>query len=130
MDVYIFFLQGDADIFFPTDFWFLERMDHYCSGWHKPLQDKSSNKGKKRRTLTVISLPHNLHQIEVSSYNLCLWLNAAWYISFHGRIWSSIKDKNKRWIQSSIGWLQEHQNIPQCPNSQHKVAASHQDING
>lgn len=45
--------KGDADIFFPTDFWLLERMDHYCSGWLKPLQDKSSNKGKKRRTLTL-----------------------------------------------------------------------------
>ncbi|XP_071940712.1 uncharacterized protein [Coffea arabica] len=45
--------KGDADIFFPTDFWLLERMDHHCSGWLKPDQDKSSKKGKKRRTLTL-----------------------------------------------------------------------------
>ncbi|CAA0819872.1 Protein of unknown function (DUF185 [Striga hermonthica] len=45
--------KGDADIFFPTDFWLLERMDHYCSGWLRPKQDTSSKKGKKRRTLTL-----------------------------------------------------------------------------
>lgn len=41
--------KGDADIFFPTDFWLLERMDHYCSG----VDFTSSKKGKKRRTLTL-----------------------------------------------------------------------------
>jgi hypothetical protein len=46
-------LQGDADIFFPTDFWLLERIDHYCSGWLKLQDDNSSKKGKKRRTITV-----------------------------------------------------------------------------
>lgn len=45
--------QGDADIFFPTDFGLLERMDHYCSGWLKPDLDKSSKQGKKRRTIMV-----------------------------------------------------------------------------
>ncbi|KAL3506389.1 hypothetical protein ACH5RR_031771 [Cinchona calisaya] len=45
--------KGDADIFFPTDFWLLERIDHHCSGWIKPHQDKSSKLGKKRRTLTL-----------------------------------------------------------------------------
>ncbi|KAF2288878.1 hypothetical protein GH714_022524 [Hevea brasiliensis] len=45
--------KGDADIFFPTDFWLLERMDHYCSGWLKMHQDKSSKQGKKRRTLVL-----------------------------------------------------------------------------
>ncbi|KAI9123146.1 hypothetical protein K1719_006035 [Acacia pycnantha] len=45
--------QGDADIFFPTDFWLLERIDHYCSGWLKPQGDNTSKKGKKRRTITV-----------------------------------------------------------------------------
>ncbi|XP_011073793.1 uncharacterized protein LOC105158665 [Sesamum indicum] len=45
--------KGDADIFFPTDFWLLERIDHYCSGWLKPHEDNSSKKGKKRRTLTL-----------------------------------------------------------------------------
>ncbi|PIN11264.1 hypothetical protein CDL12_16143 [Handroanthus impetiginosus] len=46
--------KGDADIFFPTDFLLLERMDHYCSGWLKPHEDNSkSKKGKKRRTLTL-----------------------------------------------------------------------------
>ncbi|XP_073134926.1 protein arginine methyltransferase NDUFAF7 homolog, mitochondrial isoform X3 [Henckelia pumila] len=44
--------KGDADIFFPTDFGLLERMDHYCSGWLKPHESKSS-KGKKRRTITL-----------------------------------------------------------------------------
>ncbi|KAL3828377.1 hypothetical protein ACJIZ3_017179 [Penstemon smallii] len=45
--------KGDADIFFPTDFWLLERIDHYCSGWLKQHEDKSSKKGKKRRTITL-----------------------------------------------------------------------------
>ncbi|XP_041024725.1 protein arginine methyltransferase NDUFAF7 homolog, mitochondrial isoform X1 [Juglans microcarpa x Juglans regia] len=45
--------KGDADIFFPTDFWLLECIDHYCSGWLKSLKDRSSNQGKKRRTLTL-----------------------------------------------------------------------------
>lgn len=46
--------KGDADIFFPTNFWLLERMDHYCSGWRQLQKDKSSSKlGKKRRTLTL-----------------------------------------------------------------------------
>ncbi|PPD81406.1 hypothetical protein GOBAR_DD21658 [Gossypium barbadense] len=46
-------VKGDADIFFPTDFWLLERIDHYCSGWLKLQKDKSSLQGKKRRTITI-----------------------------------------------------------------------------
>jgi len=49
----VYLLQGDADIFFPTDFWLLERIDHYCSGWLKLHGDHTSKKGKKRRTITV-----------------------------------------------------------------------------
>nr|XP_017230726.1 PREDICTED: uncharacterized protein LOC108205317 isoform X2 [Daucus carota subsp. sativus] len=45
--------KGDADIFFPTDFVLLERMDHYCSGWLKPDLDKSTKQGKKRRTIML-----------------------------------------------------------------------------
>ncbi|KAI8538012.1 hypothetical protein RHMOL_Rhmol09G0067500 [Rhododendron molle] len=45
--------KGDADIFFPTDFWLLERIDHYSSGWMKLQKDKSSKAGKKRRTITL-----------------------------------------------------------------------------
>ncbi|GAA0154279.1 hypothetical protein LIER_12309 [Lithospermum erythrorhizon] len=44
--------KGDADIFFPTDFWLLERIDHYCSGSPMP-HDKSSKRGKKRRTIIL-----------------------------------------------------------------------------
>ncbi|XP_012456126.1 uncharacterized protein LOC105777414 isoform X3 [Gossypium raimondii] len=47
------YAKGDADIFFPTDFWLLERIDHYCSGWLKLQKDKSSPQGKKRRTITI-----------------------------------------------------------------------------
>ncbi|KAK4854972.1 hypothetical protein QYF36_002836 [Acer negundo] len=47
--------KGDADIFFPTDFLLLERIDHYCSGWLKMLKDKSSKQGKKRRTIILDS---------------------------------------------------------------------------
>lgn len=47
------YAKGDADIFFPTDFWLLERIDHYCSGWLKLQKDKSSLQGKKRRTITI-----------------------------------------------------------------------------
>lgn len=45
--------KGDADIFFPTDFWLLERIDHYCSGWLKLQKDNSPKKGKGRRTITL-----------------------------------------------------------------------------
>lgn len=45
--------KGDADIFFPTDFLLLERIDHYCSGWLKPHLEKSSKQGKKRRTIML-----------------------------------------------------------------------------
>ncbi|KAL2469507.1 Protein of unknown function (DUF185) [Abeliophyllum distichum] len=45
--------KGDADIFFPTDFWLLEHMDHYCSRQLKPNQNESLKKGKKRRTITL-----------------------------------------------------------------------------
>ncbi|GAB2267242.1 hypothetical protein Dimus_002227 [Dionaea muscipula] len=45
--------KGDSDIFFPTDFWLLEQIDHYCSGWMKPLEGKSSKRGMKRRTITL-----------------------------------------------------------------------------
>ncbi|KAK3017709.1 hypothetical protein RJ639_003302 [Escallonia herrerae] len=45
--------KGNSDIFFPTDFWLLECIDHYCSGWLKPGKDKSTKKGKKRRTITL-----------------------------------------------------------------------------
>ncbi|PON63736.1 Alpha-ketoglutarate-dependent dioxygenase [Parasponia andersonii] len=45
--------KGDADIFFPTDFLLLERIDHYCSGWLKLNKDQSSKQGKKRRTIIL-----------------------------------------------------------------------------
>lgn len=45
--------KGDADIFFPTDFWLLERMDHFCSGWLKACEYKSSKQGRKRRIITL-----------------------------------------------------------------------------
>ncbi|XP_042517935.1 uncharacterized protein LOC122091830 [Macadamia integrifolia] len=45
--------KGDADIFFPTDFWILELIDHYCSGWQNLPKDDSSKKGRKRRTITL-----------------------------------------------------------------------------
>lgn len=46
--------KGDADIFFPTDFWLLERMDHHCSGWlNEPTNSKSLKPVKKRRAITL-----------------------------------------------------------------------------
>lgn len=45
--------KGDADIFFPTDFWLLERIDHYCSGWLKTCQKIPPKERKKRRTITL-----------------------------------------------------------------------------
>ncbi|CAM8918144.1 unnamed protein product [Rhodiola kirilowii] len=43
----------DADIFFPTDFWLLERIDHHCSGWRKQHDNSATKKGKKRRTIML-----------------------------------------------------------------------------
>ncbi|KAG1330828.1 Protein arginine methyltransferase NDUFAF7 [Cocos nucifera] len=46
--------KGDADIFFPTDFWLLERIDHHCSGWlNEQTESKSFKPVKKRRTITL-----------------------------------------------------------------------------
>ncbi|KAL8172289.1 hypothetical protein V2J09_024093 [Rumex salicifolius] len=45
--------KGDADIFFPTDFWLLEQIDHYCAGWLKTHKEEKSKKGKKRRAMTI-----------------------------------------------------------------------------
>ncbi|KMT14868.1 hypothetical protein BVRB_3g065920 [Beta vulgaris subsp. vulgaris] len=45
--------KGDADIFFPTDFWLLERIDHYCSGGMQPCQKNPAKGRKKRRTITL-----------------------------------------------------------------------------
>ncbi|CAM8914861.1 unnamed protein product [Rhodiola kirilowii] len=47
--------KGDADIFFPTDFWLLERIDHHCSGWRKQHDNSATKKGKKRRTIMFLS---------------------------------------------------------------------------
>ncbi|XXG49562.1 hypothetical protein AAC387_Pa02g3717 [Persea americana] len=46
--------KGDADIFFPTDFWLLERIDHHCSGLlTRHLEASSSKKVKQRRTIVL-----------------------------------------------------------------------------
>ncbi|XP_058102598.1 uncharacterized protein LOC131246457 isoform X2 [Magnolia sinica] len=46
--------KGDADIFFPTDFWLLERIDHHCSGWlNQQPEFKSSKQMKRRRTIIL-----------------------------------------------------------------------------
>ncbi|RWW27058.1 hypothetical protein GW17_00008529, partial [Ensete ventricosum] len=46
--------KGDADIFFPTNFWLLERIDHYCSGWSNEQKTSSSLKSvRKRRTIIL-----------------------------------------------------------------------------
>ncbi|XP_030553214.2 uncharacterized protein LOC115757213 isoform X2 [Rhodamnia argentea] len=45
--------KGDADIFFPTDFGLLERIDHFCSGWLKLHEGASSKQGRKRRTIML-----------------------------------------------------------------------------
>ncbi|CAM8914954.1 unnamed protein product [Rhodiola kirilowii] len=53
---------GDADIFFPTDFWLLERIDHHCSGWRKQHDNSATKKGKKRRTIMFLSKLFAGHQ--------------------------------------------------------------------
>ncbi|KAK1318187.1 hypothetical protein QJS10_CPB04g01354 [Acorus calamus] len=45
--------KGDADIFFPTDFSLLKRIDHHCSGWLKEHTDSPSMPVKKIRTITL-----------------------------------------------------------------------------
>lgn len=46
-----FWVQGDADIFFPTDFQLLERLDHYAV-------TRSVEKGlTEERISTVVSIP-------------------------------------------------------------------------
>lgn len=122
-----FFLQDDADIFFPTDFWFLELIDHYCSGWLKPGKDNLPKKGKKRRTITVclllIFLAVWVLNLDLSvllcqfismlyfqtSVYWCIFVMychyVAWYIFIHGRVRSAYKDENQRWLQPPFGWF-------------------------
>ncbi|KAK8969984.1 hypothetical protein KSP40_PGU017774 [Platanthera guangdongensis] len=46
--------EGDCDIFFPTDFWLLERIDHHCSRFTSDKNDSSSSKPLKlRRGITL-----------------------------------------------------------------------------
>lgn len=48
--------QGDADIFFPTNFWLLERIDHHCSGFSKDQMNRGAFKPvKSRRTIILDS---------------------------------------------------------------------------
>lgn len=48
--------QGDADIFFPTDFWLLEKIDHDCSGFSKQQKNPGAFKPvKTRRTIILDS---------------------------------------------------------------------------
>ncbi|KAG6468684.1 hypothetical protein ZIOFF_073377 [Zingiber officinale] len=48
--------KGNADIFFPTDFWLLERIDHYTSVWSSEQKVSTPQKPlKKRRTIIVSS---------------------------------------------------------------------------
>ncbi|XP_042446830.1 uncharacterized protein LOC122031766 isoform X1 [Zingiber officinale] len=46
--------KGNADIFFPTDFWLLERIDHYTSVWSSEQKVSTPQKPlKKRRTIIL-----------------------------------------------------------------------------
>ncbi|ONM35221.1 hypothetical protein ZEAMMB73_Zm00001d042393 [Zea mays] len=46
--------QGDADIFFPTDFRLLEQIDHNCAGFSKEQKNPGAFKPvKKRRTIIL-----------------------------------------------------------------------------
>uniref|UniRef100_A0A453GA19 Protein arginine methyltransferase NDUFAF7 n=1 Tax=Aegilops tauschii subsp. strangulata TaxID=200361 RepID=A0A453GA19_AEGTS len=48
--------QGDADIFFPTDFLLLEQIDHHCSGFSKDQMKRGAFKPvKSRRTIILDS---------------------------------------------------------------------------
>lgn len=108
---FIFFnLQGDADIFFPTDFLLLEQMDHYCSGWMKQQKDDTSLKrGKKRRTLSV-SPTLQLWETKVP---LCIF---CWYIFIHvknccssvqQRSWKNLVSQQRRELKMDItlSWM-------------------------
>ncbi|KAH9311975.1 hypothetical protein KI387_027010, partial [Taxus chinensis] len=45
--------KGDADIFFPTDFLILERIDHYCAEGGSQLKDEKNLKPIKKRRSTI-----------------------------------------------------------------------------
>lgn len=48
--------QGDADIFFPTNFWLLEQIDHHCSVFSREQKNRGSFKPvKSRRTIILDS---------------------------------------------------------------------------
>lgn len=73
-------LQGDADIFFPTDFLLLEQIDHYCSGWLKLHGDKTPKTGKKRRTIIVSCAISNVFNLSKLEEKLSLEQIAAWFL--------------------------------------------------
>nr|CAB3475193.1 unnamed protein product [Digitaria exilis] len=46
--------QGDADIFFPTDFRLLEQIDHHCSGFSKEQKNPGAFKPVKKRRSIIL----------------------------------------------------------------------------
>lgn len=46
--------KGDADIFFPTDFWLLQRIDHYFAEAGNQLKDDRTLKPIKKRRSTIV----------------------------------------------------------------------------
>ncbi|RZB90346.1 hypothetical protein D0Y65_023008 [Glycine soja] len=63
----------------PLDFWLLEKIDPYCSGWLKLHGDHSSKKRKEKEN------------------------NYARNIIFHGGVWFAHKNKNQGRIQPTLG---------------------------
>lgn len=53
--LYLFIGQGDADIFFPTDFRLLEQIDHHCSGFSKEQKNPGAFKPVKKRRSIIVS---------------------------------------------------------------------------
>ena len=113
----VYLLQGDADIFFPTDrlldlgknlsllFWVAK-----TSWW--PFIEKRKEKDNNYGVFYRFYLSD-----ETLSNVLCFkFLATKWFIFdvarniiFHGGVWFAHKNKNQGWIQPTLGWLQEYQ---------------------
>ncbi|KAI0491318.1 hypothetical protein KFK09_025578 [Dendrobium nobile] len=59
--------KGDSDIFFPTDFFLLERIDHHSSGWTSEPKNSGSSKPIKLRRSIILDTAAFIEQFGLPS---------------------------------------------------------------
>lgn len=101
--LYLLAWQGDADIFFPTDFRLLEQIDHNCAGFSKEQKNPGAFKPVKKRRTIIVSprFSPSLLRMPAAYWTKTNWCvghraNPAWYCSLHGGVWHAAEDEDQR----------------------------------